>query len=244
MTDGVLPRQVAVNIRHSSGRVDEDLPWADVSISELCNAAPWRTFRWYYGQKHYSGTYWSATMQDHVMYESRLELARLLLADIDPAVSCIVSQPFLLTAVVEGRVRKHIPDYLLVTGSGPVVVDVKPLRRLAKPAVVFTFAWTRIAVEARGWQYEVCHEQPEVRLENVRFLAGYRRSWLFDPGLLDELRTCDLDGLTIAEAAGALRGYPEASVRAAILHLLWAGYLHVDLDQPLGGAPIALAAAR
>lgn len=27
----------------------------------LSGAAPWRRFRWYHGQKHYSGSYWSAT---------------------------------------------------------------------------------------------------------------------------------------------------------------------------------------
>ena len=55
------------------------------------------------GQRHYSGTYWSATMGDHVIYESRLELARLLFADFDPSVRRIVAQPFLLKAEVEGR---------------------------------------------------------------------------------------------------------------------------------------------
>jgi hypothetical protein len=27
-----------------------------------------------------------------------------------------------------------------------------------------------------------------VELENLRLLAGYRREWLFDPGLVDEVR--------------------------------------------------------
>ncbi|MFI9580812.1 hypothetical protein ACIHCQ_02965 [Streptomyces sp. NPDC052236] len=49
-------------------------------IGLLQSACPWRTFRWYKGQKHYSGTYWSSTMRDHVIHESRLELTRLLLA--------------------------------------------------------------------------------------------------------------------------------------------------------------------
>ena len=53
----------------------------DARPSELYAAAPWRTFRWYFGQRHYSGTYWSATQRDHVIYESLLELAALLLAD-------------------------------------------------------------------------------------------------------------------------------------------------------------------
>jgi len=33
----------------------------EVSPDALLHAAPWRTFRWYFGQRHYSGTYWCAT---------------------------------------------------------------------------------------------------------------------------------------------------------------------------------------
>jgi hypothetical protein len=40
-----------------------------------------------------------------VVYESRLELTRLLITGVE---------------------RKHVPDFLLITDSGPVVVDVKP----------------------------------------------------------------------------------------------------------------------
>ena len=141
---------------------------------------PWRTFRWHRGQKHYSGTYWSATQNAHVVYESRLELARPLLADFHTSMSQIVAQPFLLVASVDGKQRKHIPDYLLITNDGPVVVDVKPRQHLTKSVVVRTFAWTRKAVESRGWRYEVWSEAPPVFLGNVRFLAGYRRRHLFE----------------------------------------------------------------
>jgi hypothetical protein len=95
-----------------------------VSIEALLLAAPWRTFRWYFGQRHYSGTYWSSTQGDHVIYESRLELANLLLADFDSQVRQIVAQPFIVCAELQGQVRKHIVDYLWGTGDGPVVVDV------------------------------------------------------------------------------------------------------------------------
>ena len=67
------------------------------------------------GQKHYSGTYWSATEHGHVIYESRLELARLLYADFDPSVNRIVAQPFLLKTEINGQARKHIPDFFLIT---------------------------------------------------------------------------------------------------------------------------------
>jgi hypothetical protein len=97
--------------------------------------------------------YLSATMRDHVIYESRLELSRLITADFDRAVHRILAQPFLLKAKVDGKIRKHIPDYFLA--AGPVVIDVKPEHLLTKPTVAYTFAWTRRLVEARGWQYEV-----------------------------------------------------------------------------------------
>jgi hypothetical protein len=76
-------------------------------------------------------------MRAHVAYESRLELARLLAANFDPEVSGIVSQPFVLTAVVGGQRRKHVPDYLLTSDNGPIVgcvqasgLDRYPLREL------------------------------------------------------------------------------------------------------------------
>lgn len=77
---------VTVSVRLRDDEVVDDRVWSIASIDLLCSAAPWRTFRWYRGQEHYSGTYWSATMRDHVIYESRLELARLLFhLRVDPA---------------------------------------------------------------------------------------------------------------------------------------------------------------
>lgn len=70
--------------------------------------------------------------------------------------------------------RKHIPDYLLIIDQGPTVVDVKPAHRLSKPEVAVTFAWTRAALERRGWIYEVWSEPNEIELQNLRFLAGFR----------------------------------------------------------------------
>jgi len=96
-------------------------------------------FRWNYGQRHYSGSYWSSTMSAHIIYESRLDLARLLVADCDESVNCSVAQPFMLRAPFFGKFRHHIPDYLLLTDDGPVVVDVEPAGLLDDPAVAETF---------------------------------------------------------------------------------------------------------
>jgi len=61
----------AVSFRTESG-VSVDVSWAAVDSGTLSSTVPSRTFRWYKGQKHYSGTYWSATTRGHVIYESRL----------------------------------------------------------------------------------------------------------------------------------------------------------------------------
>ena len=104
-------------------------------------------------------------------------------------------------------------------------MDVKPEHLLAKPTVAYTFAWTRRLVEARGWQYEVWSGAPSPKLENLRFLAGYRRPWLFDAALLDEVRGTDVEGRTFGEVVRSLAGCVSAKARAAVLHLLWRGEL-------------------
>ena len=76
---------------------ERSTPAAKVSLEALLRASPWRTFRSYSGQLHYPGTYWSSTQRGHVIYESRLELANLLLADYDQGVREISAQPFPLT---------------------------------------------------------------------------------------------------------------------------------------------------
>jgi hypothetical protein len=99
-----------------------------------------------------------------------------------------------------GEYRKHVPDYLLITNDGPVVVDVKPLAHLNKPVVARTFAWTRVAVESRGWRYDVLTEPSPNRLANVRFLAGFRRSEYFRRELTDRMSSPDLLGMTVGDA--------------------------------------------
>jgi hypothetical protein len=205
------------------------------SPDTLFHAVPWRRFRSYFGQRHYSGTYWSATQRDHVIYESRLELANLLLADFDPAVHRIAAQPFLLRAHVNGQLRNHILDYLLDTDDGPAVIDVVRSERMIQPKIALLCAWTRQIVESLGWSYLVVNEPPRLRLANVRFLAGYRREWLINQCILDEIRSCSdrFAGMAIVDAEQAVRGYPQALVRPALMHLLWRCEFRVELDEPL-----------
>jgi hypothetical protein len=73
-----------------------------------------------------------------------------MLADFGSCVTGIAAQPFLLTGADASRIRRHVPDLLLVAaGGGVMVVDVKAPSRMADPEVRAQFAWTRrVCVEA------------------------------------------------------------------------------------------------
>jgi hypothetical protein len=228
-----------LSYRDADGR-ERTVTLEGVRTQELTTACSWRTFRSYRGQPFYSGMYWSATMRAHVVYESRLELARLLLADFDPKVGTIVAQPFQLSTRIDGRRRRHVPDVLLQDGTGTAtVVDVKPAGLLADPTVARTLAWASELIHARGWRFEVWSGCDSVLLANIRFLAGYRRPWLFSEELVHQVLAAVRDGDTIAAVERRLAPRQQArTVRPALLHLLWCGEVTADLGQVLDGATI------
>lgn len=224
-----------VSFKDAAGR-ESEAGLALVSAEVLATGQPWRVFRWHRGQAHYSGWYWSATTGGHVVYESRLELARLLLADFDPEVAKVAAQPFLVTAPSGGRVRRHVPDFLVIGRDGGVrVVNVKPADQLKVPKVADALAWAGEVFAARGWQHEIWSGAEPVLLANVRFLAGYRFADRVDASLTEVIARDAPSGATIGELE---QGWPDSAddARAAVLHLLWRGVFRTDLMMPLSSA--------
>jgi hypothetical protein len=234
---------VTAKYKDHAGQVVETC-WAEMDYRTVVAGRPWRTFPWYLGQRNYSGRYWSATERTLVGYESLLELSRLILADFDPAVKRIASQPFHLVIRKSGVQRRRTPDYLLVRDGKPVVVDVKTSKDLAKEDVIRLLELTREVVQLRGWDYEIACEPEKVFFANVRFLAGYRRDWLFAPDVLAEIRSavarepqqriCD-----VIERVGR----PKAIAVAGLMHLLWRHELRVDLAKALRPIDVVEASA-
>lgn len=219
-----------MSVRLRDGTVSER-PLGQVLADQIVSAAPWRITRSARGQAHYPGWYWAATTGGHVIYESRLELACLLLADFDPDVAVIAAQPFLLRAEVGGRVRRHVPDFLLIHADHTVrVVNVKPAARLADPVVAEALSWPGELFEARGWGHEVWTGAGPVLLANVRFLAGYRR-----PGMPpDAVASAVLGVIGPGECLGGMLDrleptWPRPLAKAAVLRLLWQRRLSTDL---------------
>lgn len=234
----------SVNYKDCTGEVSTvDLDLARAAT--LVAASPWRVFRWRQGQAHYSGWYWSATT-GHVVYESRLELARLLLADFDPRVVAIAAQPFCVTAESGGERRRHVPDFLLLDAEGAVtVVNVKPADQLARPKVAAALAWAEKVFTGRGWRHEVWSGTSltsPTTLANVRFLAAYRYPDRVDAAVVSWL---EQQVTTNAFLGGLESGWPEraADVRAAALHLVWRGWFRVELAVPLSVATVLERAA-
>lgn len=229
-----------VSVRDAAGGVST----CEVAAAEAVRLAagqPWRVFRWRQGQAHYSGWYWSATTGGHVVYESRLELARLLLADFDPRVVAIAAQPFLVIGGDGDRRRRHVPDFLLIDADGLVtVVNVKPPEQVDEPKVAEALGWAAATFAGRGWRHEVWSGASPVLLGNVRFLAGYRRGDRVDAQAVTAIKR-EVGGMVrigAVEAALADRFAVEVC-RPALLHLVWRGVFRAGLDAgPLSAATV------
>jgi hypothetical protein len=225
-----------VSLRQLDGTAVEK-PLKHLRPAQAARAKPWRTFRNRHGQRHHSGYYWCATSGGHIIYESRLELARLMLADFDPEVVGIAAQPFRIRARVAGRDRRHVPDYLLVRADRSVtVVNVKPTSQLAKPEIAEALAWPTKLIENHGWAHEIWSGEDPVYLANVRFLASQRRDGLVAAEVLDEVLGAAAEGATIRELILRLQASWEPELlKPAVLRLLWQQRLTTDLRCRLDG---------
>jgi len=144
-----VPARGSVRLVDGSTR---EMSLAEPTAATVLSAVPWRSVRSPRGQRHLPVWYWSATTGGHVVYESRPELARLLLADFDPDVVGIAAQPFL----VRDADSRHVPGFLLRRVDGSVViVNVKPAEQLEVERVAETLAWAERVFCERGWEREV-----------------------------------------------------------------------------------------
>ncbi|MGH2856936.1 MAG: TnsA-like heteromeric transposase endonuclease subunit [Solirubrobacteraceae bacterium] len=223
----VVPVCGSVRLLDGSTR---QMPLAELTAGVVLSGVPWRSVRSHRGQRHLPGWYWSATTGGHVVYESRLELGRLLLADFDSDVVGIAAQPFL----VRDADRRHVPDFLLDRADGSVViVNVKPAQQLGVEQVADALAWAGRVFADRGWEHEVWSGADAQLLANVRFLAGYRRAALLEPAPRAAMVLPAGSVVTVSAAEAALRDAGVTGPRPVVLGLLWSGRLRADLAQPL-----------
>lgn len=99
----------------------------------------------YRGQRNYPGLFWAASNQRTLVYESLLELDRLWLADFDPTVVAIATQPLQVRGRDGAALRSHVPDILLVHDdvAAQRLLDTTPQRGMSR--AVCRTRWTRTA---------------------------------------------------------------------------------------------------
>ncbi len=211
------------------------LPLSVLSDTHLRACEPVRLAQWHPKQRHLPGWYWSTTEQTHFMYESRLELVRLQLADFSPRVVAIRAQPFRLeSCALDGRRRSHIPDFALLERDGTVrIVNVKSPDRIHDPRVQSTFAWVNTALEQHGFATEIWTGVEPIVIANVQFIAGYRNAALFRSEDIEKATSVLAHVATIGELESALATLGVARTRAVVMHLLWTGRIGCELEHPI-----------
>lgn len=113
-------------------------------------------------------------MGESLQLASGLEHDLVRLLDRDRSVVWMVPQPCRLIFADGSKVTKHVPDLLVLTRSGDVVVwDARPTRRMDE-TFLRQSQRTRQACEKVGWSYEVFEGLDEVTRLNQLWLASFR----------------------------------------------------------------------
>ena len=143
-------------------------------------------------------------------------------------------------ARVDGQFRCHVPDFLLVTATEVGrLVNVKPTSRLKDRKVARALAWPGTLAERHGWEYEVWSGADVTVLDNVRFLAAYRRPGIVPAEEVERTWALIRDGEPLADAELRLAGdRPRHEVRPTLMALLWSGRVTTDLHRPPSGASV------
>ena len=157
----------------------------------------------------------------------------LMQLDFNPATVAVVSQPFILHTANSKNSFEHIPDFLVVSATEEImVIDVKPKKFVATAENVRKFEATAAACELVGWDYAVQSEPNRSFLENLRWLAGYRRRFPTVDLYAEKLiKTCEKEPLPLQDLVS--RVGPPILVRPILFHLLWHRLLEINMHAQL-----------
>jgi hypothetical protein len=189
------------------------------------------------------GRWFSTTAGRFLEYESLLERDWMLLMDFDREVDWICEQPLRLRYRRDGKRVSHVPDLLVWRCGTPEVCDIKSGERVDDPVFQAQVWATGVACAEAGVRYRVLSEPDQQLLVNVRWLAGFREP----PADLDRERARMLSALAAGRStiSALLADAREpALARPVLMHLLWAGEVLVDVDEPLGEGSVVWAARR
>ncbi|MEU3441748.1 TnsA-like heteromeric transposase endonuclease subunit [Streptomyces griseoincarnatus] len=226
---------------YDGGGTERLLPADQASQVRFETCLPARDFPTYEGQQHTPGSYWAASSDSVLDYESYLECRWMKLLDFDAKVACFSAQPFIFEGVDGDTTWSHYPDlFVRRTDDSVLLLDVKNPEQIDKPRVRLQAARTQAACRQLGWDYQMVGEPDEQLWATVEWLAGYRRPLNAAAPVAPVLLFRAQQPLSIAEL---LSLWPEPDIeRAVTYHLMWHHRLLFDVTRPLRDHTIVWAA--
>lgn len=186
-------------------------------------------------QKHIPGLFWVSQLDEHVWYESRLEMFILKQLDFTKKIIDILPQPFALHYREGDKLRLHIPDFLVwLEGNRRLLINVKPKTQLWKPLSLRSFKACVELSTTLGWDYATLSEPEPIFLANLNWLAGYRRI----PENFSTFASVIVEKATLRQTVQQLLADlgPQALVRPVLFHLMWLRHLDFDTHQLLSNS--------
>lgn len=178
-----------------------------------------------------TGKFPSWKMERMIQWESVNELNAYRLLDADPNVLQYFEQPCLVKYRINGEIRKHYPDCLVVRSGGKELWEVKPNSEVIRPDVAERTTFLIRELPRLGFSYRLILGDDlarEPRLGNVLTILKYGRTPV-SPIIRERLRqfTSQAGGLTWGDADSSVAG---PLSRQAVCRLILEGDLKVDLD--------------
>lgn len=214
--------------RHGQTEVTEAV--ATVSPGDLLSSDPIRTNTWHARTMTRSGLHFVASTGELQAHESLFERDLLVVLDFD-AVTAVASQPFTLSWHDGERQRKHTPDFMIVAGGAPTVVNVRPASLVNDALLENCAAIAEVSV-ARGWGHALVTDYPRPPFTVLSTIAATRNCddpYGYGEDILERLA---IDGpVPFARLADSFPA--PAFARAIIQRLIWDREVTVDLSRLL-----------
>lgn len=186
----------------------------------------------YKGQKNYPGFFWMSSTNEHLMYESKLEMMILLQLDFNSTVSKVVPQPFKMRYHHDSRVYHHTPDFFVhyKNGAGEVI-NVKPKKWVNTERNRRAFFECDTLSQEMGFSYSTRSEPDPLLVTNLQWLVGYRRLPPRAQDYFDIILDCASDSMTIGQILK--KTLNPAYVRPILFYAIWKQMVVVDIYQQI-----------
>ncbi|MUG92149.1 transposase [Scytonema sp. UIC 10036] len=111
------------------------------------------------GTKKNIGRFFSFKMRELIWYESLNERDYMYLLEIDPDVLSYSTQPFKISYILDEKVRRYTPDFLVQRNSKQQIVEIKPACFADDEKNVRRFPVIASTLKSLGWEFIIITDE-------------------------------------------------------------------------------------